>query len=237
MLEAEATRLREILLGAGEISPLLNLGSSTRGFRVETQPHIERELFEPLRLAGIAVVHCDLKQAEGVDLSGNFLDPFFKRKLLKRGFRSILISNLLEHVRDRDSAAAACEEIVGAGGLILATVPSSFPYHADPIDTYYRPSPKELASLFRGSDIVAVEQVSAPSLSEEMAERRLGLWREVGRMAWSMLLLPIRPRSAVARVHRWLWFSRPRRVSIALMEVRRFSPCRPARPPRARDRA
>jgi hypothetical protein len=30
MFEAEAIRLREILLAQGDISPLLNLGSSTR---------------------------------------------------------------------------------------------------------------------------------------------------------------------------------------------------------------
>ena len=47
MFEAEAIRLREILLARGEISPLLNLGSSTRAFRELAKPHIERELFAP----------------------------------------------------------------------------------------------------------------------------------------------------------------------------------------------
>ena len=78
---------------------------------------------------------------------------------------ALLIANLLEHVRDRAAVAAACEEIVGPGGLILATVPSSFPYHADPIDTGYRPSPGELAAAFPGS---------APLLAEEVTGRTYG---------------------------------------------------------------
>ena len=53
----------------------------------------------------------------------------------RAGFRCVLLSNLLEHVQDREKLASSCEEIVGTGGLILATVPSSYPYHADPIDT------------------------------------------------------------------------------------------------------
>ena len=61
MFEAEAIRLREILLAREGVSPLLNLGSSTRAFREIAKPHIERELFAPLAAAGIAVFHSDLK--------------------------------------------------------------------------------------------------------------------------------------------------------------------------------
>ena len=139
MFQAEAIRLRRILLDLRGISPLLNLGSSTRHFRETTQPHIERELFGPLREAGVKVVHCDLKKDVGVDVAGDILESEVMRRLKTRGFKCILLSNLLEHVRDRAAVALACEEIVGPGGFILATVPSSYPYHADPIDTYYRP--------------------------------------------------------------------------------------------------
>src|SRR5688500_15079567 len=43
MLPGEAVRLREILLGQDAVSPLLNLGSSTRHFRDVVQPYIEEE--------------------------------------------------------------------------------------------------------------------------------------------------------------------------------------------------
>ena len=179
VFQSEAIRLRRILLDLRGISPLLNLGSSTRHFREPTQPHIERELFAPLREAGVKVVHCDLKKDEGVDLAGDILDPEVMRRLKTAGFKCILLSNLLEHVRDRAAVALACEEIVGPGGFILATVPSSCPYHADPIDSYYRPSPAELASAFGRSEPLLAEEVMGLTYAEDLKER--GLTVEIGR--------------------------------------------------------
>ncbi|HYJ53336.1 MAG TPA: hypothetical protein VEW04_09190, partial [Allosphingosinicella sp.] len=75
MFEAEAARLCEILLERGDVSPLLNLGSSTGAFRSSAKPHVEARLFAPLREAGVEVVHCDLKEGEGVDVVGDILDP------------------------------------------------------------------------------------------------------------------------------------------------------------------
>lgn len=219
MFEAEAVRLREILLSREGISPLLNLGSSTREFRETAKPHIERELFGPLREAGVAVFHSDVKQGHGVDLAGDILDPAVRRALKARGFRSILIANMLEHVRDRAAVTAACEEIVGPGGLILATAPSSYPYHADPIDTGYRPSPAALAVSFRGSAPLVAEEVAGRTYKEDMKARGSGLWRELGLTILFGLVFFARPKSFAARAHRWLWYRRPYRVSIALVSV------------------
>jgi hypothetical protein len=224
MFEAEAIRLREILLAQSEISPLLNLGSSTRAFREQAKPHIERELFAPLRAAGIEVVHSDLKQAEGVDLPGDIMDPAVRAELKGRGFRSLLIANMLEHVRDRAAVAAACEEIVGPGGLILATVPSSFPYHADPIDTGYRPRPAELAAVFRDSEPLLVEEVGGRSYREEIAARSSSVPRELARTLGFGLISPFRPKSFRARLSRWRWYRRPYVVSLALVQVRGDAP-------------
>lgn len=220
MLPAEATRLREILLAQAGASPLLNLGASTRRFREETQPHIADELFAPLEAAGFTVKHCDLKAADGVDHAGDILDPALRRELAAAGFRCVLLSNLLEHVRDRDAVAAACEEIVGPGGLILATVPSSYPYHADPIDTYYRPAPAELAALFKGSRPVLTEELVDRTYREELKARGIHVTAELARTFLSLLVAFARPRSFAARAHRWFWYARPRRVAIALVEVR-----------------
>ena len=219
MLPAEAVRLREILLAQAEVSPLLNLGSSTRHFRETVQPHVEAELFAPLRAAGIAVCHSDLKAADGVDLAGDILDPAVRRQLAGQGFKCILLSNLLEHVRDREAVAAACEAIAGPGGLILATVPSSYPYHADPIDTYYRPAPAELAALFKRSRPVLVEELVERTYSEDLKARGLSRLAELGRTMLAAIAAPVRPKSFAARAHRWFWFGRPRRIAIALVEV------------------
>jgi SAM-dependent methyltransferase len=220
VFQSEAIRLRCILLDLRGISPLLNLGSSTGHFREIIQPHIERELFAPLREAGVKVVHCDLKKDEGVDFAGDILDPEVRRRLKEMGFKCILLSNVLEHVRDRKEVTAACEEIVGSGGFILATVPSSYPYHADPIDTYYRPSPAELATTFGRSDLLIGEEVAEPTYAEELKARGISVGGELMRTVLWLLIFFVRPRSAAARLHRWRWYSKPRRVAVALLAVR-----------------
>ena len=220
MLEAEAIRLCEILLSRGDISPLLNLGSSTGEFRRVARPHIHERLFLPLEKAGIAVSHCDLKEGEGIDLSGDISDPALVERLKGAGFRCVLLSNLLEHVQDREKVASSCEEIVGTGGLILATVPSSYPYHADPIDTYYRPSPRELGALFRRSRaLLEMEEVRGPSFRDQLRAQGTNVWIEMLRTLMWASIAPARPRGFAARLHRWFWYRRPYRISVVLVEV------------------
>lgn len=221
MFDREAARLREILLGQRAVSPLLNLGSSTRSFREVTRPHIHQELFGPLAQAGVQVFHSDLKQADGVDLVGDILDPTIRADLRARKFKCVLCSNLLEHVRDRAAVAAACEEIVGPGGLILATVPSSYPYHADPIDTGFRPSPAALAASFPGSEALLAEELVGRTYAEDFRARGASLGGEIARTLGFALIAFARPKGFAARAHRWLWYSRPYRVSIALLRVRK----------------
>lgn len=220
MFETEAVRLREILLERRAVSPLLNLGSSTRAFRETEKPHIARELFAPLAAAGIAVTHSDLKQADGVDVAGDILDPAVQRDLKARGFKCVLVANLLEHVRDPAAVAAACEEIVGRGGLILATVPASFPYHADPIDTGLRPSPGELAALFLRSAPLLAEEVTGRTYAEDLKARGATIAKALAQTLLSGLIALARPKSFLARADRWRWYRRPYRVSIVLLEVR-----------------
>jgi hypothetical protein len=220
VFRAEAIRLCRILLDLRGISPLLNLGSSTRHFREVIKPYIDAELFAPLRKAGVKVVHSDLKEEEGVDFAGDILDPEVMRRLKGMGFKCILLSNVLEHVRNREAVTAACEEILGSGGFILATVPSSCPYHADPIDTYYRPSPAELATAFRRSEPLIAEEVAGLTCAEDLKARGLTVAGELMRTVLWALIFFVRPRSAAARLHRWFWYSKPRRVAIALLVVR-----------------
>jgi hypothetical protein len=224
MFEAEAIRLREILLAQGDISPLLNLGSSSGAFREQLKPHIERELFAPLRAAGVETLHSDLKPAEGVDLAGDIMDPGFRAALRGRGFRCILIANMLEHVSDPAAVTAACEAIVGPRGLILATVPSSFPYHADPIDTGYRPRPEDLTAAFSGSEPVLAEEITGRTYKEEMAARGSSTGRELARTLGFGLIGFARPKSFRARLSRWRWYRRPYAVSLALVRVKGLDP-------------
>ena len=63
------------------------------------------------------------------------------------GAKCVLCCNILEHVADREAFARVCDQILSPGGTIVVSVPQSYPLHMDPIDTYYRPMPAEIAQL------------------------------------------------------------------------------------------
>ncbi|QIK79266.1 hypothetical protein G7077_10510 [Sphingomonas piscis] len=142
--------VRDLALPAGSVC--LNIGSSTEAFRRSMQPHVGL-LFDQLQEAGLRIVHCDMKRADGVDEVGDVLDPAFQDRLRRYDADLLICSNLLEHLVDPAPFAEACASLVKPGGWALVTVPYSYPYHADPIDTMFRPSPEELVRLFRGWEI------------------------------------------------------------------------------------
>jgi len=153
MFAAEARWLRDRLdaFPTERLSPLLNLGSGDAQFREKRQPWIAAELFRPLAVRGVAVVHVDLRAAPGVDVRADLTDPDDLSRLRALRPKALLCCNLLEHVREPALLARHAFDLLGAGGLVFATVPFSYPHHADPIDTMYRPSPAEIARLFVGA--------------------------------------------------------------------------------------
>jgi Methyltransferase domain len=156
MMKCDAVWLGDALarLDPAAISPLVNLGSSTKKFREIEQPHIQHYVFGPLAERGVEVVHTDMKQAEGVDIACDIYDDAGFARLKSRAPKAIVCTHMLEHVVDREKMAARMLELLPEGGLFFVTVPSSYHQHNDPIDTMYRPSPEELALLFAGQNII-----------------------------------------------------------------------------------
>ena len=140
---------------------ILNLGSSTRKARTLLQPHMEEYIFKPLENRRIKVTHSDIIEEDGVDLVGDFTDPFFIKKLRSKNFDGVMCCNLLEHLVDRRPLIQCLNEIVPPGGVLLITVPKQYPYHLDPIDTMYRPTPHELVSFFPEFDVLHADVVQA----------------------------------------------------------------------------
>ena len=62
----------------------------------------------------------------------------------------MMACNILEHIpQDRfDAFVSALDSIVRPGACLAISVPYSYPLHLDPIDSYFRPSPDELALMF-----------------------------------------------------------------------------------------
>lgn len=203
-------------LPRAQISPLVNIGSSTREFREVRQPHIEALLFAPLRERGARVLHTDLKPEPGVDIAGDLGDPAVQAALRAHRPRAALTSNLLEHVTRPAELARAIGALVPPGGIVVATVPRSYPYHADPIDTGFRPTPAELAALFPGFALLRGEVVADSTYAGELfGDGLTGLGKGVRSLAAA-----VRRRGEIGRAYRdrLRWLFRPFTTTCVVLE-------------------
>ena len=150
MSPEEAAWFKEALrsMETVELSPMLNVGSSTLEYRTIVCPYIERDLLAPLRDRGVKLLHIDLKSHAGVDLVGDIIDQAVRRRIASLGVQSILCNNFLEHVEDVPRACKALAEICPPGGRLCLSVPHAFPFHPDPIDNGFRPSLAQLQEIF-----------------------------------------------------------------------------------------
>ena len=220
MLATEATWIGNFLasLPVAEISPCLNLGSSTGDFRTRLQPYIQNALIAPNERRGVKFIHADMKQETGVDLAGDIFNPRFRTTLAKLRPASVLCCNMFEHVTDRALLANACRTVVRAGGYLIISVPYSYPYHADPIDTYYRPTPTELASLFPECEVVSAIVVVNSTYFTELTQK--GVREGSLILAKTLFHLPIpfyRWEIWKSKAHKILWLFRHYRVSIVVL--------------------
>jgi SAM-dependent methyltransferase len=162
MLIEEARWLGRQLEGATieDLSPVLDLGSSTETFRKDYQPWVSDSLYAPLQKRGVVIRHLDIQPKPGVDIVGDLTDPLFVEELAGRSFRSVLCFNLLEHIKEPERLARSLVKIVPPGGHLFVSCPFRFPYHPDPIDTRFRPDVETLSALFPSTEILAGEIVT-----------------------------------------------------------------------------
>jgi hypothetical protein len=217
MFQAEACWLYRTLDGfaADRLSPLLNLGSSSAAYREEAQPWTEDRLFSPLRARGIDIVHVDMRDLPGVDVRADLTDPADLPRLRARRPRALLCCNLLEHVTCPERLAQHCLDLLETGGLVFVTVPFSYPYHRDPIDTMYRPGPAELRALFAGARLLDAGIIGAGmSYRDEIRERPWLLFRQIARFPVPFLSIP-RWKRSMAKLY---WLAAEYRITCGVFE-------------------
>lgn len=178
MMRCDAEWLGRTLaaLSKEELSPLLNLGASTRHFREVGQPYIHELVFRPLEARGVRVIHSDLKAAEGVDVVGDVFNDADFARLKAANPRAVICSHMFEHVRDREELVRRLLALLPENGLFFVTVPSSYHEHNDPIDTMYRPTPDELARLFAGQRMLHKIELVGDNYWSFVAQRPLTLF-------------------------------------------------------------
>ena len=144
--------------------PMCNVGSSTGHFRSVEQPWIDELIFAPIVRRGNIVKHLDMKSVPGVDIVGDLGDPAFLSEVANMRFKSVFCSNMLEHVVNRQVICSTLVSVVPPGGYLCVSAPYSYPYHPDPIDTGFRPSPAELAASFPGTRMICSAVVGGDTL-------------------------------------------------------------------------
>jgi hypothetical protein len=218
MFEAEAVWLEAQLrrYSPEQLSPLLNVGSSTRAFRQTTQPWTENRLFRPLEQRGVKLIHLDNRDGDGIDIRADMLSDADLPRITALKPKAILCCNILEHVREPSSLARRCVEIVGGNGLIFVTVPRSYPHHRDPIDTMFRPDPDQLAALFRPAALVTGEVLDVgESYRAQVMKRPWLLLRHISRFPFPFIGFHGWKRS-MAKLY---WLTHNYRVTGAVFEV------------------
>jgi hypothetical protein len=162
-----ADQLAALTSAGHDIGPVLSIGSGSAPYRKRRQPWIDEAIYDPLAARGVTVIHHEMEQLPGVDVVGDLTDPAFLATLVGMGVRSVLCCNVLEHLSDRRPLELALGELLPVGGHAVVTVPHRFPYHADPIDTMYRPDLAELSAELTADgafELVAGEVIGCESL-------------------------------------------------------------------------
>src|SRR5260370_9086510 len=148
ILESAWLGQRLASLSSDELFPMLKVGCSTEDYRTVEQPWIDANIFAPLRKRGGKIIHLDMKEARGVDIVGDLLDPKFLDRLGHITVRSVMASSLFQYVTNRQELTDVLLKIVQPGGYFFVTGPQNNPYCPDPIATSFRPTLETLHTSF-----------------------------------------------------------------------------------------
>ena len=218
MLYRESLWFRRIVRTYVEPGSLvLNIGSSTKEFIEESQPYIKENLLEELATKDCRIKNVDLKQDAGVDLVGDVTDPEFADSLrsLKPGF--VVCSNLLEHLENRQAFCDALAGMLTSQTRLAVSVPHRFPYHADPIDTLYRPNVTQLRAAFPGLRMIEGQIVNCGYYCQYVTQQLAPIHRvyRLGRILTGIPYAMVRDRE---RFPKLLWQFRRISATCALFQ-------------------
>ena len=175
----ESLKIKNIINNHKPFANIINLGSGNREQLKKTKPWVSKNVFDLFKKQKAKILHVDAENFPGVDIVQDLSQPnslSFCDKL--KGSKLFILANVLEHIPKKVYAEflnKIYSKMNSKDGLIIM-VPYGYPYHADPIDTKYRPSPNELNQLLPLTWLED-EIVSAGSYKEEF--RRMNVFKKI----------------------------------------------------------
>lgn len=129
---------------------VVNLGSGNIKHLELTKPWVNHNIFSMLKDKKAKIIHVDSSKHPGVDIIRDLRLPNaldFTHALKKPTL--FILANVLEHIpsKSRQTLLNNIYAHMKINDGLLITVPYDYPYHADPIDSMYRPNPEELKKL------------------------------------------------------------------------------------------
>ena len=134
----------------------------------------------------------------------NFVDTLEKPRLF-------ILANVLEHIPSfaREEFLNKIYLKMDKGDALIITVPNDYPYHADPIDTMYRPHPDDLVAIIP-LDWRERHLIVSGSYREEFL--RMGVFKRVRKLLKPLWILQ-KPTKWLEN-HRLLYLFKPYKISI-----------------------
>ena len=146
----ESLKIQSIIKKHKPFANIINLGSGNVEQLKKTKPWVSKNVFDLFKKQKAKILHVDAENFPGVDIVQDLSQPnslVFCDSL--KGSKLFILANVLEHIPKKAHAEFLTKiysKMKSKDGLII-TVPYDYPYHEDPIDTMYRPSPNELKKL------------------------------------------------------------------------------------------
>jgi hypothetical protein len=161
---------------------VINLGSGNIEQLEKAKPWVSKNVFAPLKKTRARILHVDAENFPGVDIVQDLSLPnslAFLEDL--NGSKLFILASVLEHIprkAHREFLKKIYAKMSSSDGLII-TVPNDYPYHADPIDNMYRPSPDDLKKLLP-LKWLAAEIIITGSYREEFLN--MGLLKKIRKL-------------------------------------------------------
>ena len=168
----EALKIGKIIKKYNAFNNIINLGSGNVEQLNRAKPWVSEHVFDLFEKSQAKILHVDAEDFPGVDIVQDLSQPnslSFCDHL--KGSKLFILASVLEHIPKKahvEFLNRIYSKMKSKDGLII-TLPYDYPYHADPIDNMYRPSPNELKKLLPLKWLEA-EIVSAGSYREEFMQ-------------------------------------------------------------------